>query len=173
MRKTRCPLTKKHDLREQKYAPIAKNRWMDGLNQFLGHVSPTLDNASDPSGHRDTWVRKIIFSELLVALAALVAQAFSHSSSCGFLLPSPNSSIFCHQKFLVPLFYFDQASCKKIQTQKRCDIMAFHGGHCMLAVKINPPTCKYAFLWSKKRIEPKKQHSKLLLKIIFLAMTRF
>jgi hypothetical protein len=114
MRKTRCPLAKKHDLREQKNVPIAKNRWMDGLNQFLGHVSPTLDNASDPSGHRDTWASNTIFSELLLALGALGAQAFANSSSCGFLLPGPNSSIFCHQNFFfVPLFYFDQASCKK------------------------------------------------------------
>jgi hypothetical protein len=62
-------------------------------------------------------------------------------------------------------FIFDQASCKKIQTKKRRDVIAFHGGHYVLAVEINPSTCKSAFLWSKKKNKTEIQHSKLPLKI--------
>ncbi len=57
--------------------------------------------------------------------------------------------------------------------------MAFCDGHCLLAVKINPPTCKYAFLWARqKEKKKKKQHCKLQLEIakvlnIFSTMARF
>jgi hypothetical protein len=44
----------------------------------LGHVFPILDDASDPPGHISTWASKLLFCELLVAQAALVAQALSH-----------------------------------------------------------------------------------------------
>jgi hypothetical protein len=44
----------------------------------LGHVCPILDDASEPSGHKKTWASKILFFELLVAQAALVAQAVGH-----------------------------------------------------------------------------------------------
>jgi hypothetical protein len=56
--------------------------------------------------------------------------------------------------------------------------MAFYGGHCILCVKINPPTCKSAFPWARKKGKQKKQHCKLQLKIaklskIFSAMVQF
>jgi hypothetical protein len=56
--------------------------------------------------------------------------------------------------------------------------MAFCGGYCVLCVKINPPTCKSAFLWARKKEKTEKQHCKVQLKIakvsnIFSAMARF
>jgi hypothetical protein len=38
--------------------------------------------------------------------------------------------------------------------------MAFCGGHYVLCIKINPPTCKSAFLWARKKKKMKKQHCK-------------
>jgi hypothetical protein len=33
-----------------------KNSKNDGLSKFLGHVSPTFDDSSDPLGHKkNTW----------------------------------------------------------------------------------------------------------------------
>ncbi len=69
-------------------------------------------------GKKNTWASQILFFELLAAQAALVAQAVSHSSSCGFLLwSSPNCEFFGHQKFCTSFISILARNLeKKIQT---------------------------------------------------------
>jgi hypothetical protein len=99
-------------------------------------------------GKKNTWASQILFFKLLAAQVGLVAQAVNHSSSCGFLLWSgPNSDIFGHQKFCTSFIsILARHLVKKSRLKKRCDFMAICGGHCVLYVKINPPTYKSVFL---------------------------
>jgi hypothetical protein len=41
------------EMRKSKKSCLSE-KYKHGLNKFLGHVSPILDDASDPPGHRDT-----------------------------------------------------------------------------------------------------------------------
>jgi hypothetical protein len=60
----------------------------------------------------------------------------------------PNSdSFFGHETFFTAsIFILVRHLVKKYRLKKRCDFMAFCGGHCVLCVKRNPPTYKSAFL---------------------------
>jgi hypothetical protein len=57
-------------------------------------------------GKKNTWTSQIIFFKLLAGQAALVAQAVSHSSSCGFLLWIGPNSFLAIKSVLQPLFLF-------------------------------------------------------------------
>ncbi len=111
-------------------------------------------------GKKNTWASQILFFKLLAAKAALVAQKTGHSSSYGFLLwTGPNSGFFGHQKFFSVFgFILARHLVKKSRLKKRYDLMAFCGGHCVLCVKINPPTCKSAFLWARKKEKNRKNN---------------
>jgi hypothetical protein len=59
-------------LREQKNALKPKNHFLKnikkgGLNKFLGHIFPVVDDASGPPEHRDAWASLKLFCEFLAA----------------------------------------------------------------------------------------------------------
>jgi hypothetical protein len=86
-----------------------------------------------------------------VALAAQAAQAVRHGSSCDFQLwTGPNSDFFSNQKIFIAFGFILTKHLVKSRPEKRRDFMAFYGSHCILCVKINPPTFKYAFQWGSK-----------------------